>query len=366
MRSTGRAGIAVTRARVSNQSTRRHPRGHEANAHSADRATGSYIVRAALYDRLGPAREVLRVEDVPRPVAAPGEVRVRMEVSGINPTDVKARGGAVPRPFDGFQIPHHDGTGHIDACGDGVDESRIGQRVWVWFAADGSRYGTAAEWTTVSEDQAVPLPDTASAELGASLGIPAMTAYHCLFADGALTDATVLVSGGAGAVGHFAIELARWRHARVVTTVSSAEKADLARSAGADLVANYHDDDAAAQITSFATPMDRIVEVALGANLALDLQLSGPHTTVVSYAATGTDPTLPVRECMSANVTLRFVLLYGVPLPQLREATSGITAALVAEALSSLPVHRFSLDQIAEAHEAVESGCIGKVLIDLR
>ena len=168
MRSTGRAGIAVTRARVSNQSTRRHPRGHEANAHSADRATGSYIVRAALYDRLGPAREVLRVEDVPRPVAAPGEVRVRMEVSGINPTDVKARGGAVPRPFDGFQIPHHDGTGHIDACGDGVDESRIGQRVWVWFAADGSRYGTAAEWTTVSEDQAVPLPDTASAELGAS------------------------------------------------------------------------------------------------------------------------------------------------------------------------------------------------------
>ncbi|MFZ2173816.1 MAG: NADPH:quinone reductase [Rhodococcus sp. (in: high G+C Gram-positive bacteria)] len=323
-------------------------------------------MRAAVYDRTGPAGEVLRVEDVPRPVPTTGEVRVRMEVSGINPTDVKARGGAVPRPFEGFQIPHHDGTGVIDGVGDGIDEDRIGQRVWVWFGAVGSHYGTAAEWTVVPAFQAVPLPEIASAELGASLGIPAMTAHHCLFADGPLTDKTVLVAGGAGSVGHFAIELARWKQARVIATVSNAEKADLARSAGAELIVNYLDADAAEQITAFDTPIDRIIEVDLGANLALDLSLSGPHTTVVTYAASTADPTLPVRRCMNANVTMRFVLVYGLPLDELTEIARGITDALHAEALSTLPIHRYTLDQIVEAHEAVESGVLGKVVLDLR
>lgn len=326
---------------------------------------GRCAVKAAVYDRVGPAREVLRLEEVPRPPAA-GQVRVRVEVSGVNPTDVKARGGEVPREIDGFQIPHHDGTGVIDAVGHGVDENRVGQRVWVWFAAAGSRFGTAAEWTVVPEHQAVSLPVTASSELGASLGVPAMTAYHCLFADGPLTGSDVLVAGGAGSVGHFAIELARFRGARVVTTVGSAEKADLARSAGADLVVNYHDADAVQQISSVAAEMDRIVEVALGANLDLDLELSGPSTTIVVYAAPSADPQLPVRRCMNANVTLRFVLLYGVPVPELIDNARGITEALKAEALSTLPIHRYPLAEIADAHEAVESGVIGKVVVDVR
>ena len=230
-------------------------------------------MKAALYDRYGPAREVLRVEDVERPEPGPGEVRVRMEFSGVNPTDWKSRSGATPRPIDGFQIPHHDGAGVIDAVGEGVDRGRVGQRVWLWMAAAGRRWGTAAEWTVVPVYAAVPLPDGVSAELGASLGVPALTAHRCLFADGSIDGQTVLVAGGAGAVGHFAIELAKRAGARVVSTVSGPQKADLAAKAGADLVVNYREPDAADQIRSFAgvAGVDRVVEVALGANLQLDL-----------------------------------------------------------------------------------------------
>lgn len=322
-------------------------------------------MRAALYETTGPARSVLRTDDVERPEPGPGQVRVRLAVSGVNPTDVKARDGSVPRPIDGFQIPHQDGAGEIDAVGEGVDRSRVGQRVWVWFAAAGSRWGTAAQWTAVDAHQAVPLPATASFDLAASLGIPAMTAYHCLFADGALRGRTALVQGGAGAVGHFAVELASWGGARVVSTVGSPDKAELARRAGADHVVNYRDDDALAQIRSFTPRVDRVVEVALGANIELDLALADSATTIVTYAATAEDPTVPVRACMTANVTLRFVLLYTVPAPALETAAREVTVALSEGALSELPVHRFGLDQIAEAHEAVESGVTGKVLLDV-
>src|SRR5689334_22569098 len=170
-------------------------------------------MRAALYRGMGEAAEVFQIEEVDRPEPGPGEVLVRVHASGINPTDYKARSGSVPRPIDGFQIPHQDGAGVIEAVGPGVDAGRVGQRGWLWFAAAGRRWGTAAEWTALPERQAVPLPDGASFDLGASLGVPAMTAHYCLFADGAdgadvaVSGQTVLVAGGAGAVGHFAIEL---------------------------------------------------------------------------------------------------------------------------------------------------------------
>jgi len=320
-------------------------------------------MRAALYDRHGPAREVLRVEEIERPEPGPGEVRVRIEASGVNPTDWKSRGGGTPRPLDGFQIPQHDGAGVIDAVGDDVDSGRNGQRVWLWLAASGRRWGTAAQWSVVPEHQAVPLPDGASAELGASLGVPAMTAHRCLFADGPIGGKNVLVAGGAGAVGHFAIELAKRAGARVVTTVSGPRKADLAAKAGADLVVNYRDADAADQIRSFADRIDRVIELALGANLQLDLAVTGPHAQIVTYAAEAADPVLPVRACMTANLTLRFVLVYGVPRAALDQSASDITAALAAGALTELPVTRFALDDIAAAHEAVEAGAVGKVLV---
>ena len=331
-------------------------------------------MKAALYDRYGPAREVLRVEDIERPEPGPGEVRVKIEASGINPTDWKSRSGATPRPIDDFQIPHHDGAGVIDAVGPGVDQSRIGQRVWTWLAAANRRWGTAAQWTVVPEHQAVPRPAGVSAELGASLGVPAMTAHRCLFADGAVDGKTVLIAGGAGAVGHFAIELAKHAGARVVTTVSGPEKAKLAADAGADLVVNYREPGAADQIRRFASEgsegkeggkggVDRVIELALGANLRLDLDVITPHAQIVTYAAEPQDPVLPVRACMTANVLLRFVLLYGVPRPALEQAAQDITAALADGALTELPVTRFPLAEIAAAHEAVEAGTPGKVLV---
>jgi NADPH:quinone reductase len=322
-------------------------------------------MRAAIYDRMGPARKVLRIADVDRPDPGPGQVRVRVHFSGVNPTDWKSRAGATPRPIEGFQIPHQDGAGVIDAVGDGVDAGRVGERVWVWMAAAGQRWGTAAEWTVVAAERAVPLPDSASFELGASLGVPAMTAHRCLFADGPVEGKSVLVAGGAGAVGHFAVELAKRAGARVVSTVSGPRKLDLAKQAGADLVLNYRALDVADQVRAFAFPIDRIVEVALGPNLQLDLAVSGPGTVVVTYAADGQDPVLPVRACMTANVTLRFILLYGLPSDATKQAASDISAALAEGALTELPVHRFPLDDVAAAHEAVEKHVVGKVLIDL-
>jgi len=320
-------------------------------------------MRAALYDTLGSAHQVLRVEEVPRPEPGPAEVRVKIEFSGVNPTDWKSRSGATARPIEGFQIPHHDGAGVIDAVGDGVDPARIGQRVWLWLAAAGRQWGTAAEWSVVPERQAVPLPDGVSAELGASIGVPALTAHRCLFADGPVEGRNVLVAGGAGAVGHFAIELAKHAGGRVVTTVSGPEKAKLAAEAGADLVVNYKNADAVQQVQSFASRMDRIVELALGANLELDLAVGGPETHLVDYAAESTDPVLPVRACMNANIVIRFVLLYGVPSAALDQAVAEVSRALADGALTELPVRRFPLDQIAEAQEAVEQGFVGKVLV---
>jgi NADPH2:quinone reductase len=316
-----------------------------------------------LYSTSGPAAQVLRVEDVGRPEPGPGEVLVRVHASGINPTDCKARSGAVPRPIDGFQIPHQDGAGVIEAVGPGVDPARVGQRVWLWFAAAGRRWGTAAEWTALPERQAVPLPDGASFDLGASLGVPAMTAHYCLFADVPVAGQTVLVAGGAGAVGHFAIELAKRAGARVVATVSGPEKAALAEKAGADLAVNYRAPDAVQQIRAFAPAVDRVIELALGANLETDLAVARPGTVIMTYAAEPSDPVLPVRACMTAIATLKFMLLYRVPPAALDQAAADITGALAAGDLTGLPVHKYPLAGIAAAHEAAENGAVGKVIV---
>jgi NADPH:quinone reductase len=319
-------------------------------------------MKAALYRDMGQAADVFKVEEVDRPEPGPGEVLVRVHASGINPTDYKARSGAVPRPMTEFQVPHQDGAGVIEAVGAGVDAARVGERVWLWLTAVGSCWGTAAEWTVLPARQAVALPDGVPFEVGASLGVPALTAHVCLFADGPLNGQTVLVAGGAGAVGHYAIELAKRGGARVITTVSSPAKAALAEQAGADLVVNYRSPDAAEQIKTLGS-VDRVIEVALGANLELDLAVTRPHGTIVTYAAEPANPELPVRAAMMANLTLKFVLLYGVPMEALDQAAADITAALAAGDLTGLPVHTFGLAEIAAAHEAAESGAVGKVIV---
>ena len=325
-------------------------------------------MKAVVYRHTGPSSEVLEVVDMPTPEPGPGEVRVHVRYSGINPTDWKSRSGATStgRPVEDFQIPHQDGSGVVDAVGAGVDPNRVGQRVWLWLAAYGRKWGTAAEWTVVPERQAVPLPEGTPFELGASLGVPAVTAHRCLFADGDVDGRDVLVTGGAGAVGHFAIELAKHGGARVAATVSSTEKAELARDAGADVVVNYRDYDAQQQISAFSTRLARVVDVNLAANLQLDLAVAAPDTVVVAYAADGPDPTLPVRACMGANVVLRFMLLYTVPAAAIDAAVAGVTEALEAHALSELPIHRFPLEECAAAQDAVQHGVVGKVLLEVR
>jgi NADPH2:quinone reductase len=321
---------------------------------------------AARYETTGAARDVLRVEEVPRPDPGPGEVRVRITVSGVNPTDWKSRSGATGAPADGGQIPNQDGAGVIDAVGEGVDGGRVGERVWVYFAAWRRPWGTAAQWTVVPAAQAVALTEEASDELGASLGIPALTAHRCLLADGPIDGATVLVAGGAGAVGHAAVELARWAGARVIATISSEEKAAIAREAGAHGVVNYREGDAADQVRALAPDgVDRVVELSLDRNLELDLAVCAPHAVVAAYADTGEPATLPVRRLMTPNLLLRFVYVYTMPQEAVRAAVAGVREAVADGALTTLPLHRFGLEDTAAAHDAVEAGALGKVLIDV-
>jgi NADPH:quinone reductase len=322
-------------------------------------------VKAAIYRRTGSAREVLEVVDLPLPQPEAGEVRVRLATAGVNPTDVRSRSGFRGRAlaFD-HQVPGHDGAGIIDAVGDGVDGSRLGQRVWVYHAALGRPGGTAAEAVTLPTDQAVPLPPHIDFAQAAGLGIPFMTAHRCLFADGDLDGDSVLVAGGAGAVGNAAIQLAKRAGARVATTVSSDAKAELARAAGADLVVHRDADDAARQIRSLAASgVRRVVEVALAPNLALDLAVAATNAAIAVF---GTEPSLaelPIHELVAKDVTLRFVLVYLTPPDAIARALAAIGDALEDGALLPLPTRQFALDDIADAHEAVESSAVGKVVV---
>jgi NADPH:quinone reductase len=338
-------------------------------------------MRAVVYSQTG-GTDVLRLVERPVPEPGPGEVRVAVRVSGVNPTDWKARrasgGGQLAFPE---VVPNQDGAGTVDAVGDGVDASRVGERVWLWEAAWQRADGTAQEYVVLPERQAVRLPDGASFDVGASLGIPALTAHRCLtvselgphrLAPGVLADRTVLVAGGAGAVGHAAIQLARWAEARVISTVSSDEKVRLASAAGADHVVNYRKSDASGEIGRLAPDgVDVVVEVAPAANRALDAAVLAANGTVAMYAGDGGDQFgLSVGELMSRNVRYQFVLVYTVDPAAKDQAVTDVTAAVADGALpvgedAGLPLHRFPLEQSSEAHAAVEGSAVGKVLIDV-
>jgi NADPH:quinone reductase len=311
----------------------------------------------------------------------PGEVRVRIAVSGVNPTDWKTRSGATnPKQFPEV-TPHLDGAGTIDAVGPGVDPGRVGERVWVYMATAGRPTGTAAEHTVVSAAQAMPLPAGAGFELGASLGVPALTAHRALtvsedgprrLAPGALAGRVVLAAGGAGAVGHAVIQLARWAGATVISTISGPEKARLATAAGASHVVNYREGDPAAAIRAIAPDgVDIVAEVALGANLALDLAVLRTRGTIATYANDGGRTVeLDVRQNMTLNSRFQFLVLYTVGAEALTAAAEDVSAALAAGALPvgaehGLPLVRFPLDRTADAHRAVERGTVGKVLVDV-
>ena len=339
-------------------------------------------MRAIVYSEPG-GPEVLRLVERPAPEPGPGEVRVRMHVSGVNPTDWKARlrgrgDGTLAYPV---VVPNQDGAGTVDAVGEGVAGDRVGERVWVWEAAWERADGTAQELVVLPARQAVPLPDGVSFDVGATLGIPALTAHRCLtvsgqgpgaLAPGALDGRVVLVAGGAGAVGHAAIQLARWAGARVLATVSSEEKGRLALAAGADSVVNYREGEPSAEIRALAPEgVDVVVEVSPAANAALDAGVLAPNGTVAVYATDGgSDLALEVRPLMLRNIGYEFVLVYTVPAAAKDQAVADVSAALAVGALpvgeeAGLPLHRFPLERAGDAHAAVEAGAIGKVLVDV-
>lgn len=321
-------------------------------------------MRAAVYRTTGDA-DVLEVTDIKTPGPGPGQVRVRLHASGINPTDVKSRSGATPRPIDGFQVPHHDGAGVIDAVGAGIDLARIGERVWVMLAAHANPYGTAADFCIVREDFARPLPAEITFAQGATLGVPALTAAYCLFADGPIEGTQVLVHGGAGGVGRYAVQLARWAGATVVATASSEAKQQIAREAGAHHVVDYRAAHAAEQIRAIAPNIRRIIEVNIGANLDLDLEVSHPGTVIVVYAADGPDPVLPRRKLMTASVTLEFMLLYNTEREKFARALDLTEQALRDGALTMPPATIYRLEEIADAHRAQEAGPDTRILLGI-
>ena len=324
-------------------------------------------MRAVWYDRQGPP-DVLQVGDLPTPEPGPGEVRVRVHASGVNPSDTYGRSGRLaPMPFPRI-VPHQDGAGVIDAVGQGVPGERLGERVWVFEATWNRRGGTAAEYTVVPSARAVRLPDGMSFLEGACVGVPVLTAHRAVFLSGPVRGKTVLVTGGAGSVGRYAVQFAKWGGAAsVLATVSSDQKAAAARSAGADHVIDYKREDVPETIKRLVGTVDHIAEVDLGGNLATTLAILAPCGSVAGYASRGNpEPTVPWRALMNRNASLHGVLVYSMPEAAKQAAIADVAAASADGALQHAIAATFALEQTAEAHTAVEAGTlIGHAVIGL-
>ena len=337
-------------------------------------------MRAVVYTESGDS-SVLELVEREAATPGPGEVRVRIVRAGVNPTDWKFRAGGMGELAFPEIVPGQDGSGVVDAVGPDVSDVAVGDRVWTMLAQHTRPGGTAQEYVVLPVANVAALPDAASYDMGASLGVPAVTAHRALttsedgparLAPGALAGRTVLVAGGAGAVGNAAIQLARWAGATVISTVSTDEKADLATAAGAQHVVNYREGDTVAAVRELAPDgVDIVVEVAPAQNLRLDVQVIKPRGTIAIYANNGGDDvSLSVRETFSTNARFQWVLLYTIGRSALRAAAEDITAAVADGALGvgndrGLPVHHYPLARTADAHAAVEGGTVGKVLIDV-
>ncbi|HEX3442882.1 MAG TPA: NADPH:quinone reductase [Pseudolabrys sp.] len=322
-------------------------------------------MRAAYYESNGTAREVLRVGDVEAPHAGPGEVRVRLATSGVNPSDVKSRQGVTRKINWPRVIPQSDGAGEIDEVGDGVAKSRVGQRVWIWNGQWKRPFGTAAEYIALPAAQAVPLPETVSFEAGACLGIPAMTAFHAVASSGATKGSTLLISGGAGAVSQYAIQFAKSQGAIVIATVSSPEKDEVAREAGADYTIDYKHEDVGARVMQVTDKrgVDAVIEMDLAANAKLLPSVLRPKGSVIVYGTTP-EATIPAGFCLVNSIRMQFLFVYEIDAADRGAAIIAISRALAGGTLQNRvaqPV--YALDDIVAAHEAVERGTIGNVVV---
>lgn len=326
-------------------------------------------MRAVWYEAYGPAKEVLKFGEIETPEPAAGEVRVRLRASGANPADYKARLGSRGEMRWPRIIPHSDGAGVVESVVEGVDAARVGERVWVFNGQWERPFGTAAEFIVLPERQAVPLADSVDFAQGACLAIPAMTAHRALFLDGPIAGQTVLVTGGAGAVGRYGVQLARWGGASVIATVSNGEKARIAREAGADHVVNYREEDVAGRVLAITggAGVDRICEVDFGENLVVTRRALKENGTVAAYGSTRVpDPTLPWYQMMGNNTAIRMVFVYSMPEAAISKACADVNAACEAGALTHHIGASFPLEDAAAAHELMENfGNVGNVVVEI-
>lgn len=322
-------------------------------------------MKAAWYERNGKAKEVLTIGEMPDPKPAKGEVRVKIACSGLNPSDVKRREGTRGQNIEFPRvIPNSDGAGVVDALGSDTDKALLGKRVWVWNAQWGRAFGTCAEYCCLPEAQVAPLADGVDFAAGACFGIPAMTAHQALFSDGDVKGKSILVTGGAGAVGYYAIQMAKWGGARVAATVSSDEKAKLAKHAGADLVINYKSEDVAKRVLEFAREgVDRVVEVDFGGNLETNIKAVKLNGTIASYASMGNpEPKIPFYTMMRRGIAVDLVFVYMMKPEERARALKDLAVMRLKHNIA----RHFKLDDLVAAHELQESNkVVGNIVIDL-
>ncbi len=328
------------------------------------------VMKAAWFGSFGPARQVIVIGEQPKPEPATGEVLVRLKTSGVNPSDVKKRAGSSPTLLDeGIVIPNSDGAGIIEAVGEGVAQTRVGERVWLYQAQHGRRFGTAAQYVALDARRAARLPEQASFEAGACLGIPVMTAHRCVFADGPVEGQTVLVTGGAGRVGYYAIQWAKSAGARVVATASNPGDEQACREVGADAIVNHRETGWGERVKAAnrGQPVDRVVDVEFGANLPEVLQCIRVGGTIATYSSMQErEPKLPFYRMMFMDLTVRMVLVYVMPESAKQSAIADIGKLLSKGGFQHRIAQRLPLDRLAEASEIVErSELRGCVVVDI-
>ena len=327
-------------------------------------------MRAAWFDTFGSAKDVLQIGELDTPSVGAGEVLVRLHTSGVNPSDVKKRAGSFPNLLDGGHvIPNSDGAGIIEAVGDGIDATRIGERVWIYQAQYGRRFGTAAQYVALDSSRAAPLPDNASFEVGACLGIPAMTAHRAVFADGEVAGQTILITGGAGRVGYYAIQWASQAGATVIASASNDMDKAVCMSAGAHQVVNHRSDNVVDEIleASGGELVDRVVDVEFGANLAFTVEVMKIGGVIATYSSTQvSEPTLPFFTMMYKDLTLRTIIVYAMPEAAKEHAIADIHEGLKAITLQHRIAQTLSLDDIVDSNEVIEQGRIrGAVILSI-
>jgi NADPH:quinone reductase len=317
-------------------------------------------MKAVWFEAFGEPEDVLQIGEKPMPEPGPGEVRVKIATSGVNPSDTKKRRGSFPHLLDnGYVIPHSDGAGIIDAVGDGVASSRVGQRVFVYQAQHGRRFGTLASHVVVANNRAPRLADTVSFEAGALYGIPVMTAHRCVFAEGDPAGKLILVTGGAGRVGYYAIQWARRAGAEVIATASNAADVEACLDAGAHHVVNHREENWARAVlaASGGRKVDQVVEVEFGANLPQVLDCIATGGSICTYSSSqNMTPTLPFYRMMFMDLTVRTIIVYDMPEPAKADAISAITEAEADGGLLHRVAEVYALDDSVEAHKAIEAG----------